>query len=159
MADRQSGQLWLDSSQASMHCAWKAWQQRGRNRSWSVGSNLDKQTAQSAEDVVLDDERRVMEEKVKRGRESAMELLWISGDTRRAERGWESAVVVAVVVLVLVEEEDTWRRHRRLRWRRRRQREIQATTVMKRISAMMRTLGFMDDEDDAWGGVEESEGM
>jgi hypothetical protein len=68
-----------------MHCAWKAWQQRGRNRSWSVGSNLDKQTAQSLEDVL--DERRVIDEKVKRGRESATEVLGISGDTRRAERG------------------------------------------------------------------------
>lgn len=71
----------------STHSAWKAWQQRGRRRNRSSGSNFDKQTAQSAEEMEAEEERRVMEEKVKRGSESTYEFLRFCGETRfRVER-------------------------------------------------------------------------
>lgn len=74
----------------STQSAWNAWQQRGSRRSWSSGSNLERQTAQSA----ADDARRVTEENVKRGSDSMSAVVWLnSGETRRLETRSESEAV------------------------------------------------------------------
>lgn len=81
MLARHNGHERFERSHVSMHSAWKAWQQRGRERRRSELRNFDKQTAQSA--AVTAEERREMDENVKRGSESMTEGGVVSGEIRR----------------------------------------------------------------------------
>lgn len=98
--------------------------------------------AQSAEDV--EEDRRVMEEKWKRGRVRTNEFLGFSGETRRAEMNSASVLVVVEIVDV---EVDKRRMQRRFRWRRRRQRETETMMVTTRIKMITSTLGLMDEDE------------
>lgn len=113
---------------------------------------MERQTAQSAAAVA---ERRVMEEKVKSGRELIMEEGGISGEMRRLD------VKIGVTATEgAAEEEERRRRHRRLRCRRRKQRAKETITVTARTVTMMRMLGlrfFNGDERRGVGGEVELE--